>query len=355
MKTTYQKLTKVSGINYLYRHESGVYWGRKKFKGEKSATLKVLDTDNRKLAEIKLADWIKKKAGATAGDITLEGLCQKFVETKAGNREGTQKVYRWVLNRLEKEFPYFRTAVFKINPLEYTKFVAGLKLKPRGNNLFLEILGGILDVGVAGGYLLNNPLQELKKKGVKSRRRVNRKPPNTPTIEQAEKIVAAMYNKGDENGPLCSSDFLKFLFLAGIGEAELRTLKWSDVDWTAERIQIQRVKTGSYFYVPFYPWLKPFLVDLFARRKVKQGQIFKLKTIAIGLRNTCRKLEFKPFSPRNFRQACIVRQLRARLPVKLVAQYQGHTDGGVLIMKTYSQVISEMDSTYEKDMLANLK
>jgi len=352
VKTTYQKLKKITGVPYLYRHQSGQYYGRKKYKGQKSPTLKALDTSDRKLAERKLAEWIKNQQGATSGDITLSGLCKKFLEQKAGNKAGTKQVYQWVINRLEAEYPHFHVPVMRVNNLEYSKFVAGLKLKPRGTNLFVETLGAILDVGIAGGYLLEQPLKTLKLRGIKLRKKVNRKPPQIPTDDQALKIIETMHNKGDENGPLCSSDFLKFLYLAGIGEAELRVLKWSDVDWKKEVIQIQRVKTGEYFDVPFYGWLKPFLVDLFNRRENKRGNIFKIKSVKQGIWNTCQKLAYPKFSPRNFRQACIVRALRAGVDFKEVALYQGHTDGGILISTTYSEVFSDDDAAYKKAQLA---
>lgn len=353
IKTTQQKLKKLTGVPYLYRHESGQYYGRKKLKGEKNVRQKALDTSDRKLAEKKVAEWIKNLQGATSGDITLAGLCQKFLENKAGNKQGTKKIYQWVINRLEAEYPHYNVPVMRVNHLEYSKFVAGLKLKPRGTNLFLEILGAILDVGIVGGYLVEQPLKILKLQGIKMRKKVNRKTPRIPTDEQALKIIETMHNKGDENGPLCSSDFLKFLYLAGIGEAELRILKWSDVNWEKKRIYIpQRVKTGEPFYVPFYGWLEPFLVDLFNRREVKRGNIFKIKSVKQGIWNTCKKLEYPKYSPRNFRQACIVRALRDGVDYKMVAKYQGHTDGGKLISTTYSEVMSDNDPAWEIAQLA---
>jgi len=350
MKTTYQKLT-ATGVPCLYRHESGTYYARKKITGK--IHLESLQTDNRKVAEIKLADWIKRKAGATAGDITLEGLFQKFVETKAANKKGTHKNYQWVLNHLKKSCPFLQTAVIKINPLDIQKYVASLQFKAGASNRFFEILGAVLDIGVIGGYLHENP---LKKTGLKLRRKINRKPPTIPSIEQAEEIIEKLYSKGAEDGPLCSRDFLRFLFLAGIGEAELKSLKWADVDWVNERIQIQRMKTGSYFFVPFYHWLKPFMLDLWNRRGCPtRGDIFKIQSVKQGIWNTCKKLNMPKFSPKSFRKACIVRQIRNRLPVDVVAKYQGHRDKGVLIQRTYIQVISETDSDYEKKMLKRME
>ena len=87
-KTTYQKLTKVSGINYLYRHESGGYWGRKKFKGEKSAPLKALPRAHQAASLFKR--WIPGTHQAAIGHQhlgdSLHELAFRFNRRKSDSR-----------------------------------------------------------------------------------------------------------------------------------------------------------------------------------------------------------------------------------------------------------------------------
>ena len=359
MKTTYQKLRK-SKVPCLYIHDSGQYYARKKIKGK--IYVEALATQDYQIAKNKLAVWMREKEAEVTGTateadtekVTLCALCVRFMEHKAGKKEGTRKIYQWVINRLAKDCPFYLLPIAKVNPLDYTSYVGTLKLKPRGTNEFLEIFTGILTRGVVGGYLPVNPIKKLKDDEVITNEPIVREDPDTPTEEQAEKIINAIVNKHDKNGPKSSSDFLRFLYLAGIGEAELRALKWSDVDFKAERIYLRRVKTGKPFYVPFYAWLKPFLVELHDKRKEKTGRIFDILTIKQSITNTCKKLGYKHYSPRNFRQACIVRLIRAKVDIQLIAKYQGHTDGGKLILGRYSQVKSDADSNYEKEQLAQL-
>ncbi len=40
---------------------------------------------------------------------------------------------------------------------------------------------------------------------------------------------------------------------------------------------------------------------------------------------------------------------------KLIAKWQGHQDGGQLIMDTYTEVFGEDDVEYERQQLAKLK
>jgi len=345
MKTTYQQLTKVAPC--LYRHDNGTYWGRKKFTGEKSAALKNLDTDNRRLADVKLAAWIKSRQGASGGDITFEQLAEKYLEQKKSNKKSTIKNYNWVIGTMRRDFPFFKTSLMKIAPLEYSKFLNGLTVGARSVNVFVDVLGPMFDVAVAGNYVAENPIKVLKNKNIKLRRTAKRKKPTIPTVEEAELIIKNMIDR--KGGKHSSKDFLAFYFNAGIGEAELTKLRWENVDFENKKIHFIRKKTEESFYVPFYGWLEPFIIDLHNRRKnPKTGLIFNVQSVKRGIYNTCKRLKLPQYSPRNFRQCCIVRQLRAGIDYKLVALFQGHHDGGKLILSTYSEVISSNDDSYEK-------
>jgi integrase len=56
-----------------------------------------------------------------------------------------------------------------------------------------------------------------------------------------------------------SADFVEFLGLAGLGQAEAAALTWGDVDWKRKRMNIRRRKTDVCFTVPIYPDLRPLL------------------------------------------------------------------------------------------------
>jgi integrase len=121
-------------------------------------------------------------------------------------------------------------------------------------------------------------------------------------------------------------------------------------------MNIQRQKTKVYFQIPIYPALKPLLVELHNTSGTpKTGKVFKVTNPKKAIATACRVLGYPHFTARNFRQMGIVELLRSGIDVKLVSRWQGHQDGGVLIMNTYSQVISETDSDYELDQLKRLE
>ena len=68
----------------------------------------------------------------------------------------------------------------------------------------------------------------------------------------------------------------------------------------------------------------------------------------------CCQLGFPHFSPRSLRKFGIVRLLRNGVNVKLVSKWQGHQDGGKLILDTYSDIISDSDKAFERQELEKL-
>lgn len=83
-------------------------------------------------------------------------------------------------------------------------------------------------------------------------------------------------------------------------------------------------------------------------------KVFKLKDAKKALATACKTLGYHAFSQRNLRQYLIVRLHRAGVDVKLIAAWQGHRDGGQLILDTYTEVFSEDSAAYVSQQLAKL-
>jgi hypothetical protein len=71
---------------------------------------------------------------------------------------------------------------------------------------------------------------------------------------------------------------------------------------------VRRQKTGKYFQVPFYPYLKSFLVDLYERQGQPYGdaRVFRVADCKKTLRTVCRQLGLPHFSPRSLLQAQVL-------------------------------------------------
>ena len=71
-------------------------------------------------------------------------------------------------------------------------------------------------------------------------------------------------------------------------------------------------------------------------------------------RTPASSLGLPPFTQRNLRQMFIVEAYRAGVDVKTLAKWQGHQDGGKLIMDTYTEAFGADQREFEKKQLMKL-
>ena len=84
----------------------------------------------------------------------------------------------------------------------------------------------------------------------------------TPTYEQFKAIIADVRAQPFNADAQDSADFLEFLGLAGLGQAEAGSLTRADIDFDAGRLITFRHKTSTGFAVPIFPQLRPLLERL---------------------------------------------------------------------------------------------
>ena len=69
--------------------------------------------------------------------------------------------------------------------------------------------------------------------------------------------------------------------------------------------------------------------------------LFKVSNVSKALTNSSTRLNLPHFSHRSLRRCFVTRCIELGMDFKTVAALQGHTDGGVLIAKTYSHLRTE--------------
>lgn len=344
-KHLYQPFKKVRGVSSLYRYYSrsgkaGSYYLIARIDG--ALKKECLETGDLEFAKKKIHDrkkWLKGKRG----ERTLMQLACDFKEATTKN----QKHSIWVINHL-KECPFANQSVQKISKDEIARFIKSLNLGSRSTNLFYERLKAVFDWGVPD-FLQDNPMGEAKYRK-QIRKKVVREKPNAPTLEEFAKIVDCIRNQKFSDTAQDSADLVEYLGLAGQGVAEANALDWSQVNFSGKlpKISVQRKKTQEFYIVPIHEDLMIFLKSLHLKRgEPKSGKVFKVLNPKKAIDSACAKLKLKKFTARNFRQMNIIHNLRSGVAPKSIANWQGHQDGGVLIMNVYSEVISENDLEYE--------
>jgi hypothetical protein len=84
-KSTRQLLHKIPTVQCLYRHKlNATYYGMKKFSGKRKEHSS--QTTDRKIAERKLAEWLKglDKIDSTAGKTSLAQVLEKSIAVNRG-------------------------------------------------------------------------------------------------------------------------------------------------------------------------------------------------------------------------------------------------------------------------------
>jgi integrase len=137
-----------------------------------------------------------------------------------------------------------------------------------------------------------------------------------------------------------SGDFIEFLGLAGLGQAEAASIIRAHVDLESGRMIVYRHKTDVGFVIPIYPQLRP-LVEKLCNGKKHHERLFVIDQARQALANACKRLELPPYTHRSLRRMFITRAIERGVDVKVIAEWQGHADGGKLILQTYSHVRPE--------------
>jgi integrase len=318
----------------LYRYSSnGVYYAR--FESGGKEIRRSLRTTDRASAQRALA-WLKherEQVDPAQGKLTLAELCDRYVKTVQHQKPKTIVRKELIVRRIKTQWPTGRLSqVAKVKPSHVDLWISRYRFGPHSRNLHMECIKGIFEMAVRDGIISRSPATHL--------RRV--KPPKpiraTPTFEQFKAIVESIRSqKFNGHDAQESADFVEFLGLAGLGKAEAAALRHSDIDWERETITTFRHKTKAGFAIPLYPQLKPLLL----RRRCDDEpneRVFKIDDAKKAIANACRRLNLPQYSHLSFRRMFITRAIERGVDVKVIAEWQGHKDGGKLILDTYSHV-----------------
>ena len=321
----------------LYRSTaSGVYFAHVRIHGK--LFRQSLHTADRQLANRALADFRKKrlKIDPKLGKLTIEELCDRYAETFAHLSASSIKAKTAILARVKSDWPQGRHAPLRsIKPSDCEKWLS-IRANRVGRshyNAYLQVIRDIFRFAMRDGMLADNPVAHLK---YLKRERPLRL---TPTWEEfraiVENIRAQVFNADAKD----SADFVEFIGLSGLGRAEAASLTLNDVDFDREQIITFRHKTRTGFAVPIYPHVRPLLerVTADAARNGRE-HLFRIKDAKKAIAGACKRLQLPKYGHRSFRRLFITRAIERGVDVKVIAEWQGHKDGGKLILDTYSHV-----------------
>ncbi len=322
----------------LYRYSSnGVYYARFKSEGKEILrSLKTTDRDSARRELARLRDE-QRQIDQSQGKLTLRELCNRYLETIQHQKPKTVERKAFIVGRIKSHWPTGDLVqVGKIKPSEVDLWLAALARKahrfgPASRNLHISCAKEVFSLAVRDRIIASSPAAHLRSAKREKPIRL------TPTFEQFKAIIADVRAQVFNADAQDSADFLEFLGLAGLGQAEAGSLARADIDFDAGRIITFRHKTTIGFAIPIFPQVR-MLLERLCERKSNRDPIFKIRDAKKALAGACRRLQLPPFSQRSFRRMFITRAIEKGVDVKVIAEWQGHRDGGQLILSTYSHV-----------------
>lgn len=317
----------------LYRYTpNDQYYARVRFGGKLHR--RKLGTTDYQLARRKLADF-RRDLGSTNASLRNTSLCEvlsKYERTLGGLSLSSQRDKRAICSKLRTSFGA-RTPLREVKASDVEVWLSRHcgKKSPSYYNSCLTVFRGAFDLAMRDRIIAESPVAHLtyRKRATPIRK--------TPTFEEFKAIVASIRAQKLNRNAEESADFVEFLGLAGLGQAEVRAVTRGDVDLNAGVITTFRHKTKQGFAVPIYPQLRP-LVEKLCAGKAHNEQLFKAKDAQKALQHACARLGLPAYSHRALRRMFIVRAIERGVDVKVIAEWQGHRDGGKLILQTYSHV-----------------
>jgi integrase len=323
-------------LSCLYRYNpTGQYFARVRFGGK--LYRKALETPDYQEARRKLSTF-KTDLGNTdpsAGKTSFGKVLDTYAET-IGGAASSQEDKRAIIKKLKKtwlgidKFP-LRT----IKPSDVARWLTkncGKKSASYYNSV-LSLIRAALDSAVR-----DRIISQAEHPAAHLRYRKRAKPIRlTPTPEEFQAIVADIRAQPFNREAQTSGDFIEFLGLAGLGQAEAAGITRADVDLAAGRIILYRHKTSTGFSIPIFPQVRP-LVERLCTAKAHNERLFSIREARKALANACTRLGLPNFTHRALRRMFITRALERGVDVKVIAEWQGHSDGGKLILQTYSHI-----------------
>lgn len=332
-KPVWRKASKrIAGL-FLYV-PSGTFYAYVSRRGKlyrESLQTKDLAFAKRKLAEFKRRlDRVEPKWGKIS---FVDWLERNYLPTLRGS-PSTLAGKRRIIERVKRTWLAARTQpMCDLRPSEVERWLTEQSVGWTSGsfNTVLMLIRDAFAMAVRDHALMESPAAHLRY------RKRSRPIRLTPTFEEFQAIVADVRAQKFNPDSADSADFLEACGLLGLGQAELAGMRREHIDLDSARVIVYRAKTTQSFVIPLYPQSQQ-LIERLCRGRKNSSHIFALQQARKALRHSCTRLGFPHFTHRSLRRMFITRAIELGVDVKVIAEWQGHRDGGKLILDTYSHV-----------------
>lgn len=323
----------------LYRNpSSGTYYALVKIRGKQIK--RTLKTTNLPEARRKLRDFKNEQAriDPEAGRVTVDALCDRFTAAMSAQAPKTIKRKTDIIKRIRAQWKGIQAR--NVKKSDVLTWLASFDFGAPSYNLHLQTVRAVFRLAVDDRLIASNPADGIKQK------KLDKPIRQTPTWAQFQAVVDSIRTQKFADTAEESADYVEFIGLAGLGQAEASALAWRDVSFERDQIVVLRHKTRQGFAIPIFPQLHPLLEKRLTLALAANGgsspaphtKVFTVANAKKAIEAACKRLNFPGYTSRSFRRLFITTAIERGVDVKVIAQWQGHRDGGKLILDTYSHV-----------------
>lgn len=342
-----EKIWTKTRIQNLWKHRSGVYYGRFNRKGKDQ--WRSLKTTLLEVAKVRLSEFtgeVDKTAtpreAQAAGKMSFGEAAAVFLERLKssglglrGKRSNRKRItessihYReQTIRALLKSWPELATTdVKKISEADCEKWAerfASQYSATRFNNT-LDSVRHVFALAIKAGARHGNPAEAI------GRCEVRQKTVRLPERPQFMEFVRSIENAG----AWCSHDcanLVRMLAFTGCRKNEAANLIWGDVDFERGRIHVRITKNGKPRYVPMIPDARTLLEKLDAERTdaSQKMPVLSVREAQKAMDHAAAKIGMSRITHHDLRHLFATQCIEAGIDIPTVSRWLGHVDGGAL-------------------------
>jgi len=324
----------------LYRYSNnGTYYALVKRNGKQFR--KSLKTSDRQLADRKLADFRAKvgRFGNATRDhgITFMELAKDWSDAaKTRMKASSARSMDLSFRQLNKHFG--TTAVRNLTTADCHAWEKnrGMNISASTFNHDRTALVALLNYAVREGLLLENPALTI------GRRKLPKNRILIPTTEQFSLLVKTI-----RSAYSCAKDganLVELLAYSGMRLSEATELTWGDFDFERSQFTVTGGAKGTKNHearaLPLFPAVRALLERIRQEEKepTANQKVIPIGTAKTAIQNACKKAGLPHFHHHLFRHFFVSQAIEAGIDFKTIAGWVGHSDGGVLVAKTYGHL-----------------
>ncbi len=338
-----QELSKVGEC--LYRTGKKIYFALFKVRGKQIK--RSLQTEDLAIAKRRLSE-LRGKAERMHGkgnrNIRFDELASQWLESiKPSLKPKSLSRRNVAIVGLAKSFAGMPARAIGFAEIDRWKRTRGAALSPRSHNIELETLSLLFRYAGDRGILMDNPAESFK------RRKQARAVIEMPSREQFSALVRDLRgaSRAVASG---AADMVEFLAYSGMRVGEARHVRFCDVNAELGTVLITGGELGTKNHqqrvIPLFPNLRVVCERVKGARKVADAdaRLFEIESPRGAMELACKRAGLPDFTVHSMRHFFASNAIEVGINFKVIAGWLGHSDGGILVARTYGPLRSEFSA-----------